>query len=74
MKRVTLKDLERAEASANCFLKRIRLRVEGRYGYTAIDITDPNGRVIGTLVAGLTKREALTILQAIKRVLSYETT
>ena len=75
MTRVSLKDLEQAEASANYYLRRagipVRLRVEGRYGYTAIDLADPKGQVIDTLASGLTRREALTILQTIRRILSY---
>ena len=68
-----MEDLKLAESLANLYLKRVKLRVEGRYGYTAIDLTHPDGRVIDTLIAGLTKRQALQILQAIKRLLSFET-
>jgi len=69
--RITRKDLEAKEMRVNLLLHRISLRVGGRYGYTAIDIYR-NGKLVDTLVAGLTKKQAYTVLDCIERVLREE--
>jgi hypothetical protein len=50
----------------------IKLKVAYRYGYTAIDVLDDDGKMRDTLIAGLTKSEAFNILSAIERILMWE--
>jgi len=70
--RIGRKDLEAAERRVNSMLRKIQLKVSSRYNYTAIDITDKRGIMIGTLVTGLSKRQAYDILEAIAEVLMRE--
>lgn len=70
--RIRKSDLENAEDRVNALLNNIKLKVSYRYGYTAIDILDDKGRVLVTLVAGLTKREAYDVLHAIHTVIREE--
>lgn len=70
--RITVKDLENAQEYANDFLKHINLKVGFRYGYTAIDVTDKDGRIFDTLIAGLTKRQAYDLLYALGKALWLE--
>ena len=70
--RFTKKDLEAQEEQVNALLDKINLKVAYRYSYTAIDITDKQGEVLDTLVAGLTKSEAHRLLYCIKTVLAKE--
>jgi len=66
--RIKKKDLEAKERHVNQLLDKIKLKVCYRYNYVAIDILK-EGRVYDTLVAGLTKKQAYQILDAIDRVL-----
>jgi len=70
--RIGKKDLEAVERRVNSMLRKIQLKVSSRYGYTAIDITDKRGNMIGTLATGLSKRQAYEILEAIAEVLMRE--
>jgi hypothetical protein len=70
--RITKEDLEIKSKRVNEYLKKINLIPAYRYDYTAIDITDKTGRMIDTLIAGLTKREAFDILSSIENVLRRE--
>jgi len=67
--RVRKKDLEIFERRVNNILKdhNLSVKVSYRYNYTAIDIAR-KGRVVDTLIAGLTKREASLILLGIERI------
>jgi hypothetical protein len=70
--RITRNDLKVKEERVNELLKNVKLKVNYRYNYTAIDVTDNNGRIISTLISGLTKRQAFDILDSIEQVLRYE--
>ncbi len=70
--RVTKKDLEMEERRVNGLLNNVKVRVEYRYGYTAIDLTDENGRFKDTLISGLTKSQAYDILTSIEKILMLE--
>jgi len=69
--RITKADLEVKEKRVNQLLKKIQLKIAGRYGYTAIDIYEGD-RLRDTLISGLTKREAYNILDAIETILTLE--
>jgi hypothetical protein len=70
--RASRKDLEALEERVNALLKRVRLHVCHRNGYTAIDVVAKDGRTIDTLTAGLTMREAYELLAALERSLALE--
>ncbi len=70
--KVTKKDLEMRERRVNELLNNVKVRVEYRYGYTAIDLTDENGKVKDTLISGLTKSQAYDILASIEKILVLE--
>jgi len=53
----------------NRLLENIALRLARRYDYYAIDIYDKQGKCLDTLVAGLSRREAKTVLEALYYVL-----
>jgi hypothetical protein len=72
MQRVTLEELEVKIERINDLLKNINLKLAGRYGYWAIDYTNKEGIMKGTLVAGLSRREVKDILDAIERLLREE--
>jgi len=74
-RRITWSDLEAKEKRLNEILEPIttvRVKVEGRYGYTAIDMynvgEDGRRMMIDTLIAGLTKGQANDVLYAIIRL------
>jgi hypothetical protein len=71
--RITQSDLDIREERVNDLLKelgsKLRLKVGGRYGYTAIDLLKDD-RMYNYLIAGLTKREADNILYCIERILA----
>jgi hypothetical protein len=74
MQIITKEDLAYKETHVNCLLKKCKLKVAYRYNYVAIDILDKNsGNMKDTLIAGLTKRQAYDILEAISRILLLET-
>jgi acyl-CoA synthetase (AMP-forming)/AMP-acid ligase II len=70
--RVTWSEVERAADNLNYFLKNVNVKPGRRYGYTALDITDKAGRMKGTLIAGLTTREARDWMDAMAHLLRYE--
>ena len=70
--RVTSRDLKVKEERVNALLREVKVRVGRRYDYTAIDMTDDEGKVLDTLAAGLTSREAFTILDCLENVLRRE--
>lgn len=71
--RIKTDDVAASADRLNSFLKRVNVRVAGRYGYTALDLVDKEGgAVVDTLIAGLTKREAKEFLDAMERLLRYE--
>lgn len=72
MERVGWTELERKTERVNELLERQMLKPSTRYGYVAIDVCDREGRVCETLLAGLTRREALDFLDALERVLLRE--
>jgi hypothetical protein len=69
--KITKRDLETKQERVNSLLRKIKVRVGYRYGYTAIDIIR-NGNVYETLIAGLTKREAYDILDCIEEIMFLE--
>jgi hypothetical protein len=69
---VTWSDVERAADNLNYFLKNVNVKPGRRYGYTALDITDKEGHIKDTLIAGLTKREARDWMDAMAHLLRYE--
>jgi TATA-binding protein-associated factor Taf7 len=71
-KRISKNDLEAMEKRVNQLLNSIKLKVAYRYSYAAIDVLDDDGKVRDTLIAGLTKSEAFSILSAIERILRWE--
>ena len=62
-------DLELVTSRINSYLRNIKVKPSGRYGYIAIDVVDDQGRVLATLIAGLTKKEALEFLDALEQFL-----
>jgi len=62
-------DLELVTSRINSYLRNFRVRPSSRYGYMAIDVVDDQGRVLATLIAGLTKKEALDFLEALEQFL-----
>ncbi len=49
--------------------RRLDFRVEGRYGYYAVDVYDAKtGHVLDTAIAGVTKKEAQIIASAMYNV------
>jgi hypothetical protein len=70
--RITKNDLKVKEERVNGLLRNVKLKVGFRYDYTAIDVADKEGRIISTLISGLTKRQAFYILDSIEQVLRYE--
>jgi hypothetical protein len=70
-RRITKKDLTVKEGRVNELLKNIKLKVSYRYNYIAIDITK-EGKILDTLIAGLTKPQAYDILECLERVLTLE--
>jgi hypothetical protein len=70
-RKITKKDLAIKEERVNDLLKNIGLKVSYRYDYVAIDIIR-DGKIMETLIAGLTKRETYDILESIERVLVLE--
>jgi muconolactone delta-isomerase len=76
MKKIKMEQLKFWEDVVNKDLERLgkktRIKVVGRYGYTAIDKLDEQGRVWDTLIAGLTRREALDLLTSIHATLSFD--
>jgi hypothetical protein len=57
----------------NAKLEKIQIRVAHRYNYTAIDLYDKQtGEYMFPLIAGLTKRQAYEILEAINTILRHE--
>ena len=79
-RRVTLKELERLEEDVNRLLDNIKVQVEGRYGYYALDYCltsnyDPTFKrcrlVSGTLVTG-SKREVAEFLKGLRELLLRE--
>jgi hypothetical protein len=73
-RRITKKDLTVKEGRVNGLLKNIKLKVSYRYNYVAIDITNTEGKILDTLIAGLTKPQAYDILECLERVLTLEKT
>jgi len=73
MRRIRLSDLEHQTKVINDYLQDLnanfRLVIARRYGYTAIDLTNPSGQIKNTLVSGLSKGEAFTILGVIRTIL-----
>jgi hypothetical protein len=69
---MTVKDLKAKEERVNALLREVKVRVGRRYDYVAIDMTDDEGKVLDTLAAGLTSREAFTILDCLENVLRRE--
>ena len=62
--RITRANVEaRAEAVNRGLRDGLRVVVEGRYGYTALDLYDERG-MVRTLTTGVTKREAYDYLGA----------
>jgi len=70
--RVTNRDLKTKEEIVNGLLRNVSLRVEKRYNYIAIDICDKSGKVLETLIAGLTKKQTYNILDVVERILMLE--
>jgi len=70
--KITKQNLEAKEKRVNGLLRNIQLKISYRYNYTAIDITDKQGNIKTTLIAGLTKTEAYNILDCIEAVLTLE--
>ena len=70
--RMTWGDLKAKEERVNALLREVKVRVGRRYDYVAIDMTDDEGKVLDTLAAGLTSREAFTILDCLENVLRRE--
>jgi len=66
------KDLSIKEQRVNDLLENIKGKIAYRYDYTAIDLVYPDGTMHDTLTAGLTKREAYQILDAIEAILRIE--
>ena len=72
-KRITNSDLKLKEEVINAKLDKIQIRVAHRYNYTAIDLYDKQtGEYMFPLIAGLTKRQAYEILEAINTILQHE--
>jgi len=80
-RRVTREELERLEEDVNRLLDNIKVQVEGRYGYYALDYCltsnyDPTFKrcrlVDGTLVTGLSKRELAEVLRGLRELLLRE--
>ena len=70
--RVTWSDVERAAERLNYYLKNVNVKPGRRYGYTALDVTDKEGNMKDTLIAGLTMREARDWMNAMENLLRYE--
>jgi hypothetical protein len=70
--RITFEDVVKKAERVNSLLTKINLKPGRRYDYTAIDITDKSGRILSTLIAGLTNREAYDLLYCIEEVLVRE--
>jgi len=70
--RVTKEDLMEKQKRVNEALRNINIKVCFRYNYTALDLLDKQGKIIDTVVAGITKIEAFRILNSIETVLLYE--
>jgi len=70
--RITKNDLLIKAKRVNKFLQEINITPRFRYGYTALDIEDKEGKIKDTLIAGLTKTEAWKILDCIEWVFYFE--
>jgi len=70
--RVTWSDVETAAERLNYYLKKVNVKPGRRYGYTALDVTDKEGNMKDTLIAGLTMREARDWMNAMENLLRYE--
>ena len=67
--RITKQQLDELAAHVSrCFTGELHVVVEGRYGYTAIDLYDAHG-CVRTVTAGLTKRQAHDYLGAMMSAL-----
>jgi len=73
MQRITNYDLSIHEKRVNELLKNVQLRISRRYNYIAIDLFDNKTKTLKeTLIAGLTKKQTLEILEALERILTLE--
>jgi hypothetical protein len=70
--RISKQDLELKERRVNELLRKINVKIAYRYDYTAIDMYDKNGKMLDSLIVGLTKPEAFTILDALENILRHE--
>jgi len=70
--RVSEQDLKAKESVLNSFLSKARIKVSFCYGYVALDLCDNKGNIVSALLAGLTRREALFVLDAIAKLIAYE--
>jgi hypothetical protein len=70
--RVTWSEVERAADNLNYYLKNVNVKPGRRYDYTALDVTDKEGNMKGTLIEGLTMREARDWMDAMTHLLRYE--
>jgi hypothetical protein len=67
-----MEELEAKIERINDLLKNINLKLARRYGYWAIDYTNKEGIMKGTLATGLSRREVRDILDAIETLLREE--
>ena len=58
--------------NVNSMLKQTSIRVGRRYGYYAVDIYDKHGFLLDTIEAGLSRKQALSIIHSIYYVLLKE--
>lgn len=70
--RISKEELERQERFVNTLLSNVKVKVAYRYGYVALDLYSANGICLSTLVAGLTKAEAFTILDVLETIIKWE--
>jgi len=65
--------IESLEKAINEKLKKIDIKVQRRYGYYAIDSCHKGtNNCIGTVQAGMTRKELIRTLEAVKMTLWYE--
>jgi len=65
--------IESLEKTINEKLKNINIQVQRRYGYYAIDsYRKGTNNCLDTIQTGMTRKELIETLEAIKRILWYE--
>jgi hypothetical protein len=71
--RITWSEVEASADRLNSFLKKVNIKPERSYGYTELNVYDKiTDNMIGTLIGGLTMREAKKFMDAMEKLLYYE--